>query len=110
MKPRLRPILLVDGHQTIRGVMAQLLRDAGFSTLEARDSNEGLRLARTHAPSVIRLDMSLPDESSPVILRELKENPSTWEIPVIAVNNSATNIAVQAETERVNGNLRHPST
>lgn len=55
----------------------------GFNVVLARSGNEGLELARRENPSVILLDILMPDMNGLDVLRKLKEDPKTMDIPVV---------------------------
>lgn len=56
------------------------------SMLTASDGNMGLALARAHLPDVILLDINLPSMSGFEILKTLQDEPSTANIPVLAIS------------------------
>jgi CheY-like chemotaxis protein len=51
----------------------------------------GLDLARQHRPDLIVLDLHLPDMTGEEVLRRLKADPSTREIPVVVLSADASN-------------------
>jgi two-component system cell cycle response regulator DivK len=61
----------------------------GFRTIEASSAAEGVRLAAVHIPDVILMDIRLPDMDGPAALVELRSEPRTAGIPVVAVTSSA---------------------
>lgn len=83
-----------DNRDNIEVVKAVLGKD--FAVLAAGDGEEGLLLAQTENPSVILLDMQLPKKDGMTLLRELKEDAVTRDIPVIAV----TACAMAGDRER----------
>ncbi|QVL31316.1 response regulator [Telmatocola sphagniphila] len=83
MKPSAQgTILIVDDQEVNRYTTTRILRDVGFSTLEAKNGQEGLRLAET-GPDLILLDVNLPDIDGFQVCRILKSNPNTEQIPVV---------------------------
>lgn len=50
----------------------------------------GVTLAQTHNPSLILLDLNLPDIHGAEVLRRLREQPATAEIPIVIVSADAT--------------------
>ena len=66
-----------------------LLPGAGLRLLLARDGAEGLREAGRQRPSLILLDMNLPDLDGLSVLRALRADAATAQIPVIAVSADA---------------------
>lgn len=65
------------------------LPDARLQLIVAQDGAEGLREASRHQPNLILLDMHLPDADGLSILRSLRGDPQTAQIPVIAVSADA---------------------
>lgn len=78
-------VLLVDDSKFLRMANESVLTRAGYEVRSAGDGEEGLRVAQEILPDVILLDMLLPKLSGPDVLRKLKENPLTAEIPVIVL-------------------------
>lgn len=76
------PILIVDDEEDIRDLLDLHLRREGFETLVAANAQEGLELARK-GPSLVVLDLMLPDLSGTEVCRRLRADPSTANIPVI---------------------------
>ena len=76
-------ILIVDDDEISRYLLKSLLASSGCRALEARGGVEGLSLARQSKPSLIILDLSMPDLSGFDVLDALKRDPETKEIPVI---------------------------
>ncbi len=71
-------ILIVEDEPAIlRGLQMNLSLE-GFRTVAARDGEEAVRLARTHRPDVILLDLMLPKMSGIDVIRQLRaEDPDT---------------------------------
>ena len=83
-------ILLVEDDKFLRRACEASLRQRGFDVTTASDGEEGLRLARSvpHA-DVILLDLLMPRIPGIDVLRALKEEPATAEIPVVILSNSS---------------------
>jgi two-component system, cell cycle response regulator DivK len=78
-------ILVVDDNDKNLRLARDLLRVNGFRTLEASTAGEALTLAAEQLPDVILMDVRLPDMSGVEAVRQLKAEPSTATIPVIAL-------------------------
>jgi two-component system, cell cycle response regulator DivK len=78
-------ILLVEDNETNRDMLSRRLIRRGFEVVIALDGLEGLRLAHQESPDLILMDMSLPVLDGWETTRQLKANPETCLIPVIAL-------------------------
>jgi two-component system cell cycle response regulator DivK len=79
-------VLIVDDNDKNRKLARDVLRDAGFRTLEAASGVEALRLAADHVPNVILMDLRLPDMSGTDAARTLADMSRTAHIPVVAMS------------------------
>ena len=85
-------ILVVDDEPEARTAMAQMLQANGYEVLEASDGNDGLSRANSDGPSLIILDMVLPDISGMEVLENLRANLLTKEIPVLLLTGKTDGI------------------
>ena len=76
-------ILLVDDSKLQRWMIQRDLVKAKFTVVVAGDGEEGLRMAGEELPDLILLDMMLPKVTGLDMLRLLKKNPATKDVPVI---------------------------
>jgi CheY-like chemotaxis protein len=77
-------VLVIDDDSDIRHVVRiALARLGGMEVTEAGSALEGLRLAQQELPQAILLDVMLPGFDGTVVLRLLRENPTTASIPVV---------------------------
>jgi len=82
-------VLIVDDNEKNVKLARDVLRFAGFRTIEARSGGAGISLAVEHLPDVILMDIRLPDREGTVVLRDLKEEQRTAQIPVVALTSFA---------------------
>jgi CheY-like chemotaxis protein len=78
-------VLLVDDSKFLRMANERALSKAGYQVSTASDGEEALQVANAQLPDVILLDMMLPKISGPEVLKALKGNPATRDIPVIVL-------------------------
>jgi two-component system, cell cycle response regulator DivK len=78
-------VLIVDDSDRNRKLAGDVLRLAGFRTIEAATAVEGIALASEHLPDVILMDLRLPDLDGTEAARMLRAEPRTSRIPVVAV-------------------------
>jgi DNA-binding response OmpR family regulator len=81
-----KTVLVIEDDPWTRTITTALLAGEGFAVVEAKNGEEGLRQARTHALNAILLDLALPTKSGLDVLRELKGETATRDIPVIVVS------------------------
>jgi CheY-like chemotaxis protein len=78
-------VLLVEDSKFLRMANESALCKAGYQVSTAGDGEEALRVANDKLPDIILLDMMLPKISGPEVLKALKRNPATMDIPVIVL-------------------------
>lgn len=78
-------VLIVDDNDKNRTLARDVLRAAGFRTLEAESGGEGMTLAAEHLPDVVLMDVRLPDMPGTDAVRALAKSPRTAGIPVVAL-------------------------
>ena len=78
-------ILIVEDNEMNRDMLSRRLERRGYTVLIAVDGQTGLDLARTGAPDLILMDMSLPVVDGWEATRRLKADPALRHIPVIAL-------------------------
>jgi CheY-like chemotaxis protein len=80
-------VLLIEHDSWLRSLLTNVLADdEGYAVLPAADGQTGLSLAQQHPPDVILLDLALPDQSGLEVLRQLKTQPPTRDIPMLVVS------------------------
>jgi CheY-like chemotaxis protein len=78
-------VLVVDDDPNALDLLARTLQEAGVKVVTASEGPEALKLARTLLPAAITLDVMMPGMDGWEVLRELKADPATQDIPVIMV-------------------------
>ena len=78
-------ILLVEDNEMNRDMLSRRLLRKGYAVVVATDGREGIAMARSEAPDLILMDMSLPLLDGWEATRQLKAAPETRSIPIIAL-------------------------
>ena len=80
-------ILIVEDEAALLGVLAEKLAREGFLVSRACDGREGLKEVSRHMPDLILLDIIMPDLDGISMLKKLRDNKTTENIPVIIISN-----------------------
>lgn len=78
-------VLVVEDNEMNRDMLCRRLERKGYDVLVAADGIEGIELARSQGPDIIIMDLSLPRVDGWEACRRLKADPTTSEIPIIAL-------------------------
>jgi CheY-like chemotaxis protein len=78
-------ILLVEDNEMNRDMLSRRLQRRGHEVLVAGDGATGVELARKEGPALILMDMSLPIMDGWEASRQIKGDPTTNGIPIIAL-------------------------
>jgi two-component system cell cycle response regulator DivK len=81
-------ILIVEDNPKNLTLVRDTLQVKGYRTIEAGTGEEGMQLAREQQPALVLMDIQLPGISGVEAFRQLRANPTTRTIPVIAVTAS----------------------
>ena len=77
-------VLIVEDNDHLRRILASILRFSGYEVSEAMNGSEAIDKAVLVKPSLILLDLSLPDMNGIDAALAIKKNRLTTEIPIIA--------------------------
>jgi two-component system cell cycle response regulator DivK len=86
---RKRKVLVVDDFEDNRAMYAEFLSFSGFEVVEAANGVEAIQKAFALMPDVVVMDLSLPVLDGWEATRQLKADPRTRDIPVIALTGHA---------------------
>jgi two-component system cell cycle response regulator DivK len=90
-------VLIVEDNPANMTLAVFLLQSAGHSVLTASDAEAGLTMARDQQPHLILMDIQLPGMDGLEAIAQLKRDPATRAIPVIAL----TALAMKGDEERI---------
>jgi len=102
-------ILLVDDEPLLRKAFRALLEASGYAVADAGTAGEAMDKATAERPSLILLDLGLPDRPGLEVARELSDDPRTHTIPVVAMTGkSGPGIREQCTAAGCRGHLEKP--
>jgi|SRR4029077_18695690 two-component system cell cycle response regulator DivK len=82
-------ILIIEDNEKNRKLARDVLQVKGYKTIESETAEEGLKLALEKSPTLVLMDIQLPGMDGIAALKQLRANPQTKNIPVIAITASA---------------------
>lgn len=83
-------LCIEDNLSNLRLIERLLQRQTDVTLMSAMQGSLGIELARQHCPDLILLDLHLPDMMGDEVLRRLKAEPETRDIPVVMISADAT--------------------
>src|SRR5262245_47847485 len=83
--PNVDRVLVIDDDVTARELISEHLRAEGFSVVTAAGGMEGLKLAKELRPTVITLDVMMPDLDGWSVLTALRQDPEVGDVPVVII-------------------------
>ncbi len=79
-------VLVVDDSPTICAVLGKMLAQDGYHVLKATGGVAAIELARSELPALIFLDVVMPGTNGFSVLRALRHDPRTREVPIIMIS------------------------
>src|ERR1041384_4067551 len=92
-------ILIVEDNEKNLKLVRDVLQFKGYRTLEARTAEDGIALAQSQSPDLILMDIQLPGTDGMTAIHQLRDEPQTASIPVVAL----TAFAMKDDRERFLG-------
>ena len=90
-------VLVVEDNDLNMKLFCDLLGAYGYETVQSRDGLNALEIAREHHPSLIIMDINLPEVSGLDLTRWIKDDDELADIPIMAV----TAFAMRSDEEKV---------
>jgi len=82
-----KKILIVEDDATLRQTLAEFLEAENFSAVVASDGEEGVQKTITEMPDLILLDIVLPKKDGYEVIKTLKGDKKTKNIPIVVLTN-----------------------
>jgi len=92
-----KKVLIVEDNELNLKLFRDLLEAHDLSVMETRNGSEAAMLAERYQPNLIIMDIQLPEISGVDLIRQMKGNPKTAGIPIIAV----TAFAMRDDEDRI---------
>lgn len=92
-----KTVLIVEDNELNMKLFRDLLEAHGYNTLETKNGEEALKLARDHHPDLIIMDIQLPEVSGLEVTRWIKNDSEIQSIPIVAV----TAFAMKGDEEKI---------
>jgi DNA-binding response OmpR family regulator len=83
----MKKILFIEDESALQKTFGEVLSQEGYEVVSALDGEIGLRMAKEKKPDLILLDLILPKINGFSVLKKLKEDKETEDIPVIVLTN-----------------------
>ena len=81
-------ILIVEDNEKNRRMLRDILQVKGYRTVESETAEEGIEIAREAQPALVLMDIQLPGMNGIEAREQLRADPQTRHIPVVAVTAS----------------------
>jgi len=82
-----KTILFIEDESALQKTFGDILSKESYDMISALDGEIGLNLAKSKKPDLILLDLVLPKVHGFEVLKELKSDPGTKDIPIIVLTN-----------------------
>src|SRR3989338_124185 len=80
-------ILFVEDEQALQKTLGDLLSGEGYNVISAFDGETGLKMVKSEKPDLVLLDLILPKMHGFDVLKQVKEDSETQDIPLIVLTN-----------------------
>ena len=80
----MRKVLVVEDHPDMLEVLTCQVEMMGFSVIPAKHGKEGVKKALEEKPSLILMDIMMPEMDGKAATRAIRSNPETQNIPILA--------------------------
>jgi two-component system cell cycle response regulator DivK len=84
-----KTVLVIEDNEQNMYLVTFILERNSYRVLQARSGDEGVRLAETHEPDLILLDIQLPVMDGYAVARALRKKQALTQTPIIAVTSFA---------------------
>ena len=86
----MKTILFIEDEAALQKTFGKILEEERFKVIPALDGDIGLKLVKLKKPDLVLLDLILPRRNGFEVLKEIKEDEETKNIPIIVLTNLET--------------------
>lgn len=90
-----KKVLIIEDDTFLHELCKKKFMHAGYGVVSAFAGHDGLNKIKKEQPALILLDLLLPEMDGLDLLQQLKNNPTTAQIPVIIMSNYSDRERVQ---------------
>ncbi len=80
-------VLIIEDEEMLVNMYVSKFEKDGFLTIKALNGKQGVELIEKENPDIVLLDIIMPEMDGFMVLKEIKSNPKTKDIPVIMLTN-----------------------
>jgi len=100
-----KEILIVDDDIVTQNMLRTTLSNAGYSPFSTPSGREAIRLAKERSPSLIILDIMMPDMDGGEVADILRKDPKTKDIPIIFLSVLVSEQEEKSGKQKIAGSL-----
>ena len=98
--PEFRAVLVVDDDASLRGIIAEGLRDRGYMAHEVADADAALKALDTHAIDAVVTDVNMPDVDGIALVRQIRANRPEMPCLFVTAQNDRRHLEDEAVLEK----------
>lgn len=95
----MQKILIIEDEEVLLEVLESKLKKEGYEVSIAKDGEEGLNKFRAEKPDLVLLDIIMPKKGGFEVMREVVEDPSLKDTPIIIISNSGQPVEIEEATK-----------
>ncbi len=84
--PEPRLILVIDDDQDVARIISYVFESQGHRVITVHNGREAISMARKHRPDMLTLDLNMPDVDGYMVLKDLRGDEETRDIPIICIS------------------------
>lgn len=90
-QPQGNQVLIVDDSLSVRRSLGQMMQDAGYAPILARDGLDAVEQLKDHQPDLMLVDLEMPRMNGIELTRYLRNNPQYQTTPIFMITSRSTN-------------------